>query len=221
MARMTERSVRILLALCCALPVLAGSAVDARTRRNGHAGTGLHADRPWREMATILDRDRLRDWRKSWVAALAKVNASPDAAAIAGDSALFDPDTALPDATLPPGDYRCRVTKLGANGDGMRDVTRYPPVACPVTANGKAENLNFSTGIQRPGGMIFAEVPARSIFLGTLVLGDETKWLAYGEDDGRDMAGYIEKIGPARWRLVLPHPHFESLLDVVEITPAR
>jgi hypothetical protein len=34
------------------------------------------------------------------------------------------------------------------------------------------------------------------------------------------LAGYIERIGDKRWRLVLPYPRFESLLDVVEIVPA-
>jgi Domain of unknown function (DUF4893) len=53
-----------------------------------------------------------------------------------------------------------------------------------------------------------------------MVLGDETKPLSYGQDSNRDMAGYIERIGDKRWRLVLPYPRFESLLDVVEIVPA-
>ena len=38
-------------------------------------------------------------------------------------------------------------------------------------------------------------------------------------DKKRDMAGYVERIGPVRWRLVMPAPHFESLLDVIELTP--
>jgi hypothetical protein len=34
------------------------------------------------------------------------------------------------------------------------------------------------------------------------------------------MTGLVERIGARRWRLVLPAPHFESGLDVVELTPA-
>jgi len=34
------------------------------------------------------------------------------------------------------------------------------------------------------------------------------------------MAGLIERIGTRRWRVVLPYPHFESVLDVVELIPA-
>jgi hypothetical protein len=41
----------------------------------------------------------------------------------------------------------------------------------------------------------------------------------YGRDANRDMAGIVQRIGPRRWRLVLPYPHFESLLDVVELVP--
>ena len=35
----------------------------------------------------------------------------------------------------------------------------------------------------------------------------------------RDVAGYVERIGPDRWRLVMPKPHFESQLDVMELVP--
>ena len=68
--------------------------------------------------------------------------------------------------------------------------------------------------------MLFPESDARAIFLGTLVLGDETAPLRYGQDSNRDMIGYVERIGEKRWRLVLPYPRFESLLDVVDLTPA-
>jgi hypothetical protein len=58
------------------------------------------------------------------------------------------------------------------------------------------------------------------VFLGTLVLGDETRALQYGQDEMRDVAGYVERIGPDRWRLIMPKPHFESQMDVMELTPA-
>ena len=60
----------------------------------------------------------------------------------------------------------------------------------------------------------------RQVFFGTLVLGDEIRALGYGRDATRDMAGAMERIGPQRWRLVLPYPRFESTLDVIELTPA-
>jgi hypothetical protein len=33
------------------------------------------------------------------------------------------------------------------------------------------------------------------------------------------MAGALERIGPYRWRLILPKPHFESMMDVIELVP--
>ena len=37
---------------------------------------------------------------------------------------------------------------------------------------------------------------------------------------GRDMAGYVERVGEKRWRLVLPWPKFELILDVIELVPS-
>jgi hypothetical protein len=50
-------------------------------------------------------------------------------------------------------------------------------------------------------------------------LGDETRAYQYGIDAERDLAGILERVGDQRWRLVFPYPHFESLLDVIELTP--
>jgi hypothetical protein len=50
-------------------------------------------------------------------------------------------------------------------------------------------------------------------------LGDERRAFQYGTDQDRDLAGLVERVGDHRWRLVFPYPHFESLLDVVELTP--
>jgi hypothetical protein len=35
------------------------------------------------------------------------------------------------------------------------------------------------------------------------------------------MIGIIVRVGDNRWRLVFPRPHYESLLDVIELTPIR
>ena len=89
------------------------------------------------------------------------------------------------------------------------------------TAGGEAVvSLVKLDGSQRPVGTIFADTTSRAIFLGTMELGDETRAMRYGHDANRDMAGLIERIGAQRWRVVLPYPRFESLLDVVELVPA-
>ena len=74
--------------------------------------------------------------------------------------------------------------------------------------------------MQRASGVLFDSTDSRTIFLGTLALGDEARPMPYGRDLRRDMAGFVERIGEARWRLVLPFPGFQSTLDVMEIVPA-
>ena len=48
-------------------------------------------------------------------------------------------------------------------------------------------------GSQRYVGLIFPGDAMRQVFLGTLVLGDETRAMQYGQDEDRDVAGYVER----------------------------
>lgn len=173
----------------------------------------------WRQVATPADRDRLRGWRDAWMTALPRARAA-DAKAIGAAGALFEFDRALGSAMPPPGAYRCRVYKLGAAGSAMREFTAYPWFECRIEDEGEVRSIYKTSGSQRPVGLLFKDSDARAIFLGTLVLGDERAPLEYGQDASRDMAGYVERVGERRWRLVLPSPRFESLLDVVELVPA-
>ena len=173
----------------------------------------------WRMVTTEQDRDRLRNWRKAWVEALPKARAV-DAAAIAEQGQLFEPDRALDRAMPPAGDYKCRTFKLGGQRPEMRDFTAYPWFSCRVGSENELQSFAKLDGSQRPMGKLYAESDTRVIFLGALELGDEIIPLTYGQDRKRDMAGYIERIGTARWRLVLPWPTFESQIDVIELIPA-
>lgn len=173
----------------------------------------------WQSVATSDDRDRMRDWRKAWDEALPLAR-KVDPKAIAADPLLFDPDRALPDPAIPQGAYRCRTFKLGAVGTAVRDFTAYPAFDCRIADEGEVRSLHKLNGSQRPTGLIFPHNANRQIFLGTLVLGDETAPLRYGLDANRDMIGYVERIGPKRWRVVFPRPRFESIVDVMELVPA-
>lgn len=174
----------------------------------------------WRNLASDGDRDRLRNARQAWVDALAKAR-TMNAKAIAAQGVLFDPDVALPGALPPAGDYRCRVFKLGAKEASNLDYVAYPAFRCRVAMDGIQARLTKLDGSQRSTGILFDDGRYRQVFLGTLVLGDETRALDYGRDDTRDMAGTLERVGPKRWRLALPYPRFESVLDVIELVPAR
>lgn len=176
------------------------------------------AEANWREMATPADRDRLRGWRDAWTAGLARSRAS-DRAKVDAEGALFDPDVAQAGAVPPPGAYRCRVFKLGASGTAMAEFTSYPATDCAVADEGEVSSF-YKMGLQRPVGLIFHDDVNRAVFLGTLVIGDEVRPMQYGRDASRDLAGYVERVGDRRWRLVLPSPAFESLIDVIELVPA-
>jgi hypothetical protein len=172
----------------------------------------------WKDVVTADDRERLRDWRATFVAAVNAARAT-HAAEVAREGVLLDPDAAIPGAALPEGTFRCRVLKLGAKQTGNLDYVTYAPFTCRVKAERGLKRFNKLSGSQRYVGLIFPNDSIREIFLGTLVLGDEKRALQYGQDQTRDIAGYVERIGPNRWRLVMPKPHFESQLDVMELVP--
>jgi hypothetical protein len=175
----------------------------------------------WHSVVTSDDRIRLRDWRQSFLDALAEAEKSGHAADIAREGALLEPDAALADGSIPNGLYRCRTIKLGAKPPGTLSYVTFPPSSrCEIRQEGKRQMFARLTGPQRQIGTIFPSDGLRQVFLGTLVLGDETRAQHYGTDNQRNVAGYIERIGPNRWRMVIPSPSFESRLDIVELVPA-
>jgi hypothetical protein len=192
----------------------------AATACNALQPSGVIAQKSaaWREIVTEDDRGRLRDWRSNFAAALAATRKSGHSAEIEREGALLDPDAAL-GGGIPNGGYRCRVIKLGAKAAGNLDYVAYPTFTCRVQAERSLQRLTKLDGSQRYVGLIFSGDAMRGVFLGTLVLGDETQFLQYGQDETRDIAGYVERIGPRRWRLIMPKPHFESRLDVMELAP--
>ncbi len=175
--------------------------------------------RAWRQAATDTDRERLRDWRAAFAEGLRQAHAAGHGAAIAREGALLHPDAAL-GGPIPTGTYRCRVTKLGARSPGLLPYIAYPTFTCRVQPERSLQSFAKVSGSQRHVGLIYPHDQLRSVFLGTLILGDETRAMQYGSDPERNLAGYVERIGDRRWRLILPHPRFESLIDVVELVPA-
>jgi hypothetical protein len=173
----------------------------------------------WRRVATEEDKGRLRDWRTTFTNALDAARKAGHGAEIDREGALLDPDAALGGTPLPNGMYRCRVIKLGAKVAGNLDFVAYPGFTCRVRPDHQLQRLGKLSGSQRYVGIIFPNDAVREVFLGTLVLGDERRALQYGQDDMRDIAGYVERIGPTRWRLIMPKPHFESQMDVMELVP--
>jgi Domain of unknown function (DUF4893) len=173
----------------------------------------------YKEVISENDRVRLRDWRQTFVGALDAARKTGHQANITTEGALLDPDAALAGPAIPNGIYRCRVVKLGAKDPGNLDYAAYGPFTCRVRPERALQRLAKLSGPQRYVGLIFPGDPLRNVFLGTLVFADENRALQYGQDELRDVAGYVERIGPNRWRLIMPQPHFESRLDVMELVP--
>jgi hypothetical protein len=174
----------------------------------------------WKEVVTQDDRQRLADWRKTFVAAVDAAKKAGHSDEIQREGALLDPDSALGPPVIPNGMFRCRIIKVGAKGEGNLSYVAYPAFPCRVKADRGLQQFNRYGGSQRYVGLIFPGDQIHQVFLGTLVLGDETRALQYGQDEQRDIAGYVDRIGPNRWRLIMPKPHFESQLDIMEMVPA-
>ena len=176
--------------------------------------------RDWRRVATESDHKRLRDWRQAFVKGLEQARAAGHSAEIAREGVLLDPDAALGGGPIPNGMYRCRVIKLGSKAQGMPGYVAYPGFACQIQPAADLQNFAKLTGSQRHVGLLFPGGAMRQVFLGTLVLGDESRAMQYGHDEERNVTGYVERIGPRRWRMIMPNPHFESQMDVLELVPA-
>lgn len=172
----------------------------------------------WRAIATDPDRERLRAWRDSWVTALNKARAADPAAPL--DAPLFQPDLGLESAMPPAGDYRCRTFRLGATAPGTPDFQETAPAACRIEQDGTQLRFTKTQGRHRPDGVIFPDTSARGVFLGTLILSDETTAIDYGRDDRRDLIGIVTRIGDQRWRLAIPGQALGPMLELIEITPA-
>lgn len=201
------------------LPVLIAALLAGCTVIEQPSGLIPRWTTAYKQAISENDRVRLRDWRKTFVSALDAARKAGHSADIEREGSLLDPDAAIAGPQIPNGMYRCRVIKLGAQNPGNLDYVTYTGFTCRVRAEKQLQRLGKLSGSQRYLGLIFPGDAVRNVFLGTLVLGDERRALQYGQDQTRDVVGYVERIGPRRWRLVMPEPHFESRLDVMELVP--
>lgn len=132
--------------------------------------------------------------------------------------ALLAPDAALPRASPPPGSYQCRVTRVGA-GTGRRALIRYPVYFCYVGVAGAWLSFAKQTGAERFDGYLYPDSDSRLIFLGATAAAGERMAPGYGEDEARNLAGVFERVGPMRYRLIIPSAQNAARLDVVELAP--
>jgi hypothetical protein len=173
----------------------------------------------WKQVATDADEDRLNRLTAAWEAALADARRLA-AGEIRREGALLRGDAALPRPAPTPGSYNCRLIKIGKATPRSKAYESFKPFFCYVEVEDDLLTIVKQTGSQRPAGRLWEDDdPDRLIFLGSLALGSEDQPLAYGDNPKRDMAGVLQRIGPFKWRLVIPWPQSTSKLDVFELTP--
>jgi hypothetical protein len=173
----------------------------------------------WKALATAADKDRLQRLGLAWQEALDDAGKT-NAADLRREGKLLLPRSALPRPEPTPGSYNCRLIKLGKATPKSKPYENFKPFFCYVEVEDNLLTIVKQTGSQRPAGRLWEDDdPTRLVFLGSLALGNEDQPLAYGDDPRRDMAGVLERIGPFKWRLVIPWPQSTSKLDVFELTP--
>jgi hypothetical protein len=215
-----KRTVTFIIALL--LAPLAGCTTKPSARPGVHAsvevGPTPKSD-AWKAVATAADEDRLARLGLAWQEALDEATRT-NAADIRREGGLLLPRSGLPRPEPTPGSYNCRLIKLGKATPKGKAYETFKPFFCYVEVEDNLLTIVKQTGSQRPAGRLWEDDdPTRLVFLGSLALGDESTPVGYGDDPRRDMAGVLERIGPFRWRLVIPWPQSTSKLDVFELTP--
>lgn len=177
--------------------------------------------RDWRGVVTAADRDRYNRIEAAWDLALQQARRQRGSGDLASTGDLIEPGAARPGVAPPPGDYRCRTVKLGSQGgeDGLGYVV-YGWFDCRIEQTPNGLKFVKTTGSQRPAGLLFPENDRRMVLLGSMALADEPPANSYGQRPDRDLIAVLERIGEARWRLVIPWPQYESNLDLIELVPA-
>ena len=174
----------------------------------------------WRGIMHPEDQNRLSDVETAWMRALDEARGGGFTRRLASEGALLEPDSALPRAALPPGSYRCRLIRIAPATRRQRALTTRGPYFCHVGADGPMLSLTQQTGTERPGGYLWEDGDQRMIFIGATARGREEVPPAYGDNAERNVVGILERIGPFRYRLVMPDPGGDATLEVLELVPA-
>ncbi len=186
-------------------------------------GTARAAPPPWQKMISEADRKRLAGLHSAWSESLDEARAAGAAAAVTALGAVAVPDAATSGPLPGPGDYRCRALRIGGrSGDAPAaapPVIAAPAVPCRISAKGGLLWIEQAMGAQRIGGTLYPDGD-RLVFLGSMALAGEMGLMRYGADNDRDQVGVLRSLGPARWRLELPWPMWQSDLAIIEIVPA-
>lgn len=174
----------------------------------------------WREVVSAADASNLGRLDQAWRLGRAEAEDKGFASEVEALGPLVDPMAGQSGRLQPaPGTYRCRTIKLGSKSEGGLAYLAYPFFRCTVELSpGGDLILTKTTGSQRTRGLLYPDTDNRLVFVGAQAWGlDETGYPAYGQQPERDQVGVFERIGPERWRLVIPWPRVESKLEILEL----
>lgn len=212
-----------MLAMLFALPACAPKEAPPPVLLIPPPDTSAPKASPWTDVASQEEADTLKSMKLNWAVALDQGRAQGFVRAIANEGALLDPEAALPRSALPPGRYQCRVIRIGAapgtqprRGQGY---AAYKQQYCYVDVEGPLTTFVKETGSERQAGRIWPDNDLAMVFLGAVALGKETAPPGFGTQPDRDLIGVVERIGPLRWRIAMPRPRSQALLDVIELIP--
>lgn len=174
----------------------------------------------WRQVAKAADASALGRLDQAWRLGRAEAEDKGFADQVEALGPLVDPNAALTGRLQPPpGNYRCRTIKLGSKDEKGPAFLSYPNFRCTVELTpGGDLILTKTTGSQRSRGLLYPHSDNQLVFLGAQAWGDETTWPTYGQTRERDQIGVLERLGPQRWRLVIPWPKQEAKLEILELT---
>ena len=129
-------------------------------------------------------------------------------------SPVLDRSAAQPWPAPPPGSYRCRVWRL-AEGRAPR---RFPAQFCHVGVEGALLSFAKQTGDERWAGYFYVDGERRMIFLGADAAGGAAR-RAMARMRRATSPGVVERVGPLRYRIVMPWPRGGGALDILELVP--
>lgn len=174
----------------------------------------------WQEQISEPDRKRLAGLWSAWTKSLNQAMAAGAASSLAAAGPMAVADAAKPGAMPVPGDYQCRMLKLGIRSDAPAAapaVAMAAPAPCRISTRDGLLWFEQLDGAQRVGGTLYAD-DDRMVFLGSKSLAGEMRVMAYGADAARDQVGVLRPLGAGQWRLELPWPNWQSNLEVIEIS---
>lgn len=202
------RSVLLAILVSCAL---AGCTTNRQTVAVSASQVEIVDDGGAAQVIRPADQARIDALPAIWQAAW---GTSPGRAR-AVEGALLEPGAALDHPELSPGSYNCRLIRLGRRA-GARRMRSFPTHFCHVGAANGGLNFTKQTGSDLPAGHLY-KAEKRYTFVGALQRAKGDNSLVYGTDQARDVAGVVERVGPFRWRMVVPVG--EQDLDILELTP--